>query len=521
MNWPNEFESLAQDVLLLSRNTLLVNLRFMDMALNQFTLISEQMPFATDGQHLYYDARYILLRYREEKEQVTRDYLHTVLHCVFRHMYVHVSMNQTLWNLACDIAVEDVSNSLGLNCTFSKRQEQQTTVLDMLRKDIRLLTAEKIYRWYLDHPPQEPDTIQELFRGDIHTPWYLPLQTVTDSSSADVDTPKDDFSSHRNSETRSSESGVDDSSSDGVNKSKAGESTDIENGKNESDDFSNNNDSEVEADDSSDDSDAKSSELSNDEGSEDIDSISAVSISMEQIWKDIAQRMQVDLETFSRSQENQAGALIQNLKSVNREKYDYTAFLKKFAVRGEVMRLNPDEFDYVYYTYGLKLYDNMPLIEPLEYRETKRIREFVVAIDTSGSVSGELVQAFIQKTYNVLKSTESFFSKINLHIIQCDAEIQEDAKITSQKEFDAYLKTMTVKGLGGTDFRPVFAYVDKLRQTHEFQNLKGLIYFTDGYGEFPAKKPDYDTAFILLEDEYNDPNVPPWAIKLILQKNEL
>ena len=29
-------------------------------------------------------------------------------------------------------------------------------------------------------------------------------------------------------------------------------------------------------------------------------------------------------------------------------------------------------------------------------------------------------------------------------------------------------------------------------------NLKGLIYFTDGYGDFPAKKPDYETAFVFI-----------------------
>ena len=50
-----------------------------------------------------------------------------------------------------------------------------------------------------------------------------------------------------------------------------------------------------------------------------------------------------------------------------------------------MMKLNPDEFDYNFYTYGFALYENMPLIEPLEYREVKRIREFVIAIDTSGS----------------------------------------------------------------------------------------------------------------------------------------
>ena len=231
--------------------------------------------------------------------------------------------------------------------------------------------------------------------------------------------------------------------------------------------------------------------------------------------------MQVDMETFGKQRGDSAGNMLQNLQAVNREKYDYAEFLRKFAVRGEVMKINDEEFDYIFYTYGLKLYEKMPLIEPLEYKEVKRIREFVIAIDTSGSVVGEEVQAFIQKTYNVLKSTESFFSKINLHIIQCDADIQEHVKITTQDEFDAWIKTMEIKGLGGTDFRPVFSKVDELIKQHEFFNLKGLIYFTDGYGVFPEYKPAYETAFVFVNDEYENPEVPSWAIKLVLQREEI
>ena len=100
----------------------------------------------------------------------------------------------------------------------------------------------------------------------------------------------------------------------------------------------------------------------------------------------------------------------------------------------------------------------------MEYKETKKVREFVIAIDTSGSVSGDLVQSFVQKTYNILKSTESFASKVNIHIIQCDQEIREDVKVTNQEDFDAYLAHMTLKGFGGTDFRPVFGYVEELRK---------------------------------------------------------
>ncbi|MDE7362076.1 MAG: metallopeptidase, partial [Oscillospiraceae bacterium] len=238
-------------------------------------------------------------------------------------------------------------------------------------------------------------------------------------------------------------------------------------------------------------------------------------------WSGVAERMQVDMESFGRQRGIEAGLLTQNLREVNRERYDYTEFLKKFAVRGEVMKINPDEFDYNFYTYGLELYEDMPLIEPLEYKEVKRIREFVIAIDTSGSVSGELVQAFVQKTFNILKSTESFFSKINIHIIQCDAAIQEDVKITTQKEFDDYLRTMRIQGLGGTDFRPVFSYVNSLVEIKEFENLKGLIYFTDGYGEFPSRKPPYETAFVFVDEGDSAPAVPPWAIKLVLRRNEI
>ena len=117
----------------------------------------------------------------------------------------------------------------------------------------------------------------------------------------------------------------------------------------------------------------------------------------------------------------------------------------------------------------------MPLIEPLEYKEVKRVREFVIAIDTSGSTSGELVNKFLTKTYNLLMSTESFLSRVNIHIVQCDAKVQEVVKITKREEFEDYLQHMTIRGLGGTDFRPVFSYVDQLVKQREFTHLKGMM----------------------------------------------
>ena len=55
----------------------------------------------------------------------------------------------------------------------------------------------------------------------------------------------------------------------------------------------------------------------------------------------------------------------------------------------------------------------------------------------------------------------------------------------------------------------------------ELTNLKGMIYFTDGFGTFPENKPDYETAFVFIKDGYWNPEVPSWAIKLVLEENEV
>ena len=442
----NKIDELARSVLTMSRNTLLVNLRFLDMALSMFRFQAYNGTVATNGKQLCYNPIYVLKRFKDEKEHTTRAYLHMVFHCVFQHMFVGPSINRRIWNLACDIAVENAISELSIKSVAVKNESKELQHITDIQRKSNGLTAEKIYRYLYDANLSEARLceLEQIFLYDDHSMWY--------ECQSDDET---------------------------------------DNGEGEGED---------------------SSDLSN--GSQGASSLAGE-------WKEISERMQQDLETFSKQQGDTAGGMMQNLKEVNREKYDYTEFLKKFAVRTEVMKVNDDEFDYIFYTYGLNLYKKMPLIEPLEYKDEKRIKEFIIAIDTSGSTSGELVQKFVQKTYNILKSTETFSSKINLHIIQCDADIQEDVKITKQEEFDEYIKNMTIKGHGGTDFRPVFEYVEGLREKHEFTNLKGLIYFTDGYGTFPSKKPDYDTAFVFIDDEYSNPDVPSWAIKLVLDKNEI
>lgn len=194
----------------------------------------------------------------------------------------------------------------------------------------------------------------------------------------------------------------------------------------------------------------------------------------------------------------------------------YADFLRRFSVFREVSSPNFDEFQYAYYTYGIERYGNMPIIEPLEYREEHRLNELVIVIDTSGSCSRELVQIFLEETRNIIQTEGLFFRRFNLHILQCDCKVHRDDKITGIEDLGDYIDNLEIVGQGGTDYRPAFQHIDNLISSEELSNLKGVLYFTDGYGIYPSEMPGYETAFVFIKDKYDDIDVPRWALKLVL-----
>ena len=180
----------------------------------------------------------------------------------------------------------------------------------------------------------------------------------------------------------------------------------------------------------------------------------------------------------------------------------------------------PKEFDLGFYSYGLRVYGNLPLIEPLESREVKKIRDFVIVLDTSESTAGELVKAFLKETFTLLKSQDSFFRQCRILVLQADNAIRDETWLTDLDALDRYTARFTLHGGGGTDFRPAFARIAELREQGELRDLQGVLYFTDGKGIYPAHRPPFETAFLFLEDGAPPPEVPPWAMRLILQPEE-
>lgn len=238
---------------------------------------------------------------------------------------------------------------------------------------------------------------------------------------------------------------------------------------------------------------------------------------MVETWENLRQNISMQMQGRGLHAGRQGGAGTDVYQSVHKKTYDYRKFLKQFAVCREEMQLDMESFDYIPYTYGLARYGDVLLVEPMETTEVRRLEEFVIAIDTSGSCSGEIVCRFLDETYQILSNQENFFRKMKVHIIQCDSMIQDHQVITCEEDWTSYQQNVKIQGLGGTDFTPVFRLVDEMLESKQIRHLKGLLYFTDGDGIFPHKKPEYETAFVFLNRALEKSRIPDWAIRLNLE----
>lgn len=464
-----ELLSISNEIFEYIRSQLTFHMRFMDPAINNYVLIGEGTEYRCDGKFFHYPPIALIKTFQNNPNELVRGYLHVVLHSVFQHLYFSKNRKMSLWNLAADIAVENVIEELGLACTKTPESEEKRREIARIKEKASAFTAQKIYHVLEDMESDEIRLLAPLFAFDNHECWYEIRDAVGSSETLYGEENRDDPSSNSNNRFEGA--------SHDTGESKEGEDPNA--------------------------------------SSEEIRQIRNAL----KDWKEISEKIETDLETFSKEEGENAEALVQSLKALHREKYSYSALLKKFMTPGEKMKISDEDFDLIFYTYGLNLYHNLPLIESLEYQEMSNIRELVIAIDTSGSVQGDTVQDFLQKTYNIFAQKENFFSHFEIHILQCDLMIRDTAVIRTAADFDRYIENLELKGFSGTDFRPVFTYINEQIENRVFKRFGGLLYFTDGDGVYPKYRPVYQTAFLFPHNN-REITVPPWAIRYCLEGDE-
>jgi len=115
---------------------------------------------------------------------------------------------------------------------------------------------------------------------------------------------------------------------------------------------------------------------------------------------------------------------------------------------------------------------------------SEALRDVVVAVDTSGSIDPETLAAFSAELTGILED----FQGSSLRVVYCDAQIQGTQEHTS----DNLPVTLEAKGGGGTDFSPVFDWVEEENLTPPC-----LVYLTDLEGRFPAETPPYPVLWVV------------------------
>jgi predicted metal-dependent peptidase len=112
------------------------------------------------------------------------------------------------------------------------------------------------------------------------------------------------------------------------------------------------------------------------------------------------------------------------------------------------------------------------------------VKNLVFAVDTSGSIGEKEFSVFLSE---ILGCMSQFGGKVKGKLIYCDAAIRHDGV------YDLEDVTKSIpRGGGGTDFRPVFDWIGE-----NLDDCAGLVYLTDGAGEYPKQEPKYPVLWVL------------------------
>ena len=131
----NKIKSLAAHIMKLASDSIVVNMRFLDVAVS--ALNGEQRigmgGAATDGVKLYYDPVWLLKHYEREPAFAVRMYLHMLFHCIFYHSYQYGRLDKANWDLAVDLAVENTILELGIHSASMKKDDRLLEAVRNLR----------------------------------------------------------------------------------------------------------------------------------------------------------------------------------------------------------------------------------------------------------------------------------------------------------------------------------------------------------------------------------------------------
>ena len=237
--------------------------------------------------------------------------------------------------------------------------------------------------------------------------------------------------------------------------------------------------------------------------------------SLSELWESVRQQVAAGLNANGKGE--LAGELGPTYSEAKESGVSYREFLRRFLEIRERVEIDPDSIDRIWYHIGLDLTGDVPIVEPEELREDRGELRLAVALDTSGSCQGEVMKEFLGELLAILR--DSGGPRVELTLLQCDAELQSVSVLTREDDAERIMEGFQTFGCGGTDFRPVFDYVNRWNESPEEEPFRGLLYLSDGWGDFPEEAPDYPVAFLLPQEQewewdWDMEMMPDWVVKV-------
>lgn len=192
------------------------------------------------------------------------------------------------------------------------------------------------------------------------------------------------------------------------------------------------------------------------------------------------------------------------LEILREDSLDWRAMLRHYMI--------PSRNDYVEFDPRL-LHQGLYL----EYLQSEQLHVDII-IDTSGSIKRDQLSRFMNEVEAILNSHPDIIARL----FYIDVELNGPHLLQRNQPLPQPV------GDGGTSFMPYFNFLATEHSLLECPSV--AIYFTDGFGEFPAKPPDIDVLWVVPprsfdQQEYlssltqRNPNRPlfPFGVKVDLK----
>lgn len=437
---------------------------------------------ATNGSILYYNPLYVIEIYKINPICVQTIILHEIFHCMFKHFLRGKSKESQLWNISTDIAINYLIHDLNESIKESTQSDEDILLfpdgggIELTfdkNKYLVNLNAETIYAYLVKEIKQAFNGKSSIFSTD----------SSDDCESSDGENEKNSINIDLD------KIGVSTKKKDKKIVDKISQKLEEINEKNKlgNHDLWNNSDFDIQ------------------DASEDN------KCDVDEKWTRINKEIQI---TRDLSHGNMPGLISKQIDDLNEGKVDWKDTIRRLAnsmKESEKEDVNTIDYRHLACT---------GFYECAYNGDKKVINDFIIAIDTSGSINIPIFKAFLSETINIFKTIRSDTSTVNFYVLQCDTRITDVKHIKKLNNIEE-LRNLEIKGGGGTNFIPIFNKVDDLIKKKLIKKLKGIIVFTDGFGTFPKVKPQYETLWVFADKYHIEKNLIPFGTYSVINDENI